>query len=120
MTQQLREQYDFIVIGGVTAYSNGQRWVPMSHEEADAGIEDSEESGAGYLLRLGMEFAREPRKGLRVPRPLGREVLRGRHRRAVHDDSQAAYLTLCSYGSQRRRLQWTSSMWWCSVPVRQG
>jgi len=88
MTQRLRERYDFIVVGGgigglaaavaaadggmsvvvlektstfggVTAYSNGQLWVPMSHQETEAGIEDSEESGAGYLLRLGMGFARE-------------------------------------------------------------
>ena len=83
MTKRLRERYDFIVVGGgigglaaavaaadggmsvvvlektstfggVTAYSNGQLWVPMSHQETEAGIEDSEESGAGYLLRLGM------------------------------------------------------------------
>lgn len=46
-------------LGGVTAYSAGQLWVPGSFLEREAGIEDSPESGASYLRRLGMGFADE-------------------------------------------------------------
>jgi len=45
--------------GGVTAYSNGQLWVPASRQQLAASLEDSAESGAGYLRRLGMGFAHE-------------------------------------------------------------
>lgn len=46
-------------LGGVTAYSAGQLWVPGSYLEDDRDIEDSPEAGAGYLRRLGMGFADE-------------------------------------------------------------
>lgn len=47
------------LIGGVTAYSNGQLWVADSHLQARAGIEDSRESGFRYLQRLAMGFGDE-------------------------------------------------------------
>ena len=44
------------LLGGVTAYSQGQMWVPGSYPEREAGIADSAEDGLGYLIRLGMGF----------------------------------------------------------------
>ncbi|HEY1135148.1 MAG TPA: FAD-dependent oxidoreductase [Nocardioides sp.] len=39
-------------VGGVTAYSGGQTWVPGSRQQADLGIEDSVAEGAAYLQEL--------------------------------------------------------------------
>lgn len=47
------------LLGGVTADSNGQLWVPASHLALSAGFEDSSSACAGYLRRLGMGFADE-------------------------------------------------------------
>jgi len=46
-------------VGGVTAYSLGEVWVPGNHLEAEAGIEDSWESGFRYVQRLAMGYANE-------------------------------------------------------------
>lgn len=45
------------LLGGVTAYSNGQLWAAATHLEAQAGIADSTGAGYRYLMRLGMGFA---------------------------------------------------------------
>jgi 3-oxosteroid 1-dehydrogenase len=42
------------LIGGVTAYSQGQLWAAGSHQSAAAGIADTPEAGFRYLRRLGM------------------------------------------------------------------
>jgi 3-oxosteroid 1-dehydrogenase len=89
LTNHLQAEYDFVVVGGglaglaagvaaadrgmrvavleksatfggVTAYSNGQLWVPGSHLAAAEGIQDSPQDGARYLRQLGMGFASEP------------------------------------------------------------
>ncbi len=44
-------------VGGVTAYSLGEVWVPGNHLEAELGIEDSPESGFRYVRKLGMGYA---------------------------------------------------------------
>jgi len=44
-------------VGGVTAYSLGEVWVPGNHLEPEIGIEDSIESGIRYVERLGMGYA---------------------------------------------------------------
>jgi 3-oxosteroid 1-dehydrogenase len=44
-------------VGGVTALSLGECWVPGNHLEAELGIEDSAESGFRYLKRLGMGYS---------------------------------------------------------------
>ena len=36
-------------VGGVTAYSGGQVWIPGTRQQAALGIEDTVESGAAYL-----------------------------------------------------------------------
>ena len=41
-------------VGGVTAYSMGEVWIPGNHLEAALGIEDSPESGFAYIKRLSM------------------------------------------------------------------
>lgn len=46
-------------VGGVTAYSLGEVWVPGNHLEKDLGIEDSVESGFRYVKRLGMGYAND-------------------------------------------------------------
>ena len=43
-------------LGGVTALSLGECWVPGNHLEAALGIEDSPESGFRYLKRLAMGY----------------------------------------------------------------
>jgi 3-oxosteroid 1-dehydrogenase len=43
-------------VGGVTAISLGECWVPGNRLEAELGIEDSPESGFRYLKRLGMGY----------------------------------------------------------------
>ncbi len=43
-------------VGGVTALSQGQTWVPGNHLAAKLGIEDSAESGFRYLKRLAMDY----------------------------------------------------------------
>ncbi len=45
------------LVGGVTAYSNGQLWAAGNHLATDAGIVDSTAAGYRYLIRLGMGFA---------------------------------------------------------------
>lgn len=46
-------------VGGVTAYSLGEVWVPGNHLERELGIEDSIESGFHYVKRLGMGYAND-------------------------------------------------------------
>jgi len=43
-------------VGGVTAYSLGEVWVPGNHLEADIGVEDSLESGFRYVKSLSMGY----------------------------------------------------------------
>lgn len=43
-------------VGGVTAYSMGEVWIPGNHLEAELGIEDSPESGYRYIKRLSMDY----------------------------------------------------------------
>jgi 3-oxosteroid 1-dehydrogenase len=43
-------------VGGVTALSLGEVWVPGNHHESVLGIEDSPESGFRYLKRLSMDY----------------------------------------------------------------
>ncbi|HEY1133448.1 MAG TPA: FAD-dependent oxidoreductase [Nocardioides sp.] len=45
------------LLGGVTAYSQGQLWLAAPDEARAAGIEDSPAAGAAYLTRLGAGFA---------------------------------------------------------------
>lgn len=40
------------LVGGVTAYSGGQVWVPGSRQQAEAGISDTVEGGVAYLEEL--------------------------------------------------------------------
>ena len=47
------------VVGGVTALSLGEVWVPGNHLEPALGIEDSAESGYRYLKRLAMDYGNE-------------------------------------------------------------
>ncbi|MCB2074555.1 MAG: FAD-binding protein [Novosphingobium sp.] len=44
-------------VGGVTAYSMGEVWVPGNAHAAELGIEDSSESGFRYVKRLSMGYA---------------------------------------------------------------
>lgn len=46
-------------VGGVTALSQGQVWVPGNHHAAELGIEDSAESGFRYLQRLSMGYGED-------------------------------------------------------------
>lgn len=46
-------------VGGVTAYSLGEVWVPGNHLEAELGIEDSPASGFRYVKTLGMGYAND-------------------------------------------------------------
>ncbi|GGJ67478.1 FAD-dependent oxidoreductase [Streptomyces brasiliensis] len=39
-------------VGGVTAYSGGQVWIPASRQQAELGIEDTVEDGVAYLEEL--------------------------------------------------------------------
>lgn len=43
-------------VGGVTAYSLGEVWVPGNHLEAEIGIEDSPESGFRYVKSLALGY----------------------------------------------------------------
>jgi len=43
-------------VGGVTALSLGEVWVPGNHHEKELGIEDSADSGFRYLKRLSMDY----------------------------------------------------------------
>lgn len=43
-------------VGGVTAYSLGEVWVPGNHHAAALGIEDSPESGYRYVASLAMGY----------------------------------------------------------------
>src|ERR1700757_1379391 len=46
-------------VGGGTAYSLGEVWVPGNHLEAELGVEDSVESGLRYVKRLAMGYGDE-------------------------------------------------------------
>ena len=46
-------------LGGVTAYSMGEVWIPGNHLEAAAGIEDSKESGYRYVKSLAMGYGED-------------------------------------------------------------
>jgi 3-oxosteroid 1-dehydrogenase len=46
-------------VGGVTAYSLGEVWIPGNHHEAALGIEDSVESGLRYVKRMSMGYGDE-------------------------------------------------------------
>ncbi len=46
-------------VGGVTAYSMGEVWIPGNHLEAALGIKDSPESGFRYIKRLSMEYGND-------------------------------------------------------------
>ena len=46
-------------VGGVTAYSLGEVWIPGNRLEAELGIEDSPESGFRYVKSLGMGYAND-------------------------------------------------------------
>ena len=43
-------------LGGVTAYSMGEVWIPGNHLAAEAGIADSPESGLQYVSTLAMGY----------------------------------------------------------------
>jgi len=43
-------------VGGVTAYSMGEVWIPGNHHEQAAGIADSTDSGLRYVKRLSMDY----------------------------------------------------------------
>src|SRR5688572_28170658 len=43
-------------VGGVTAYSMGEVWVPGNHLAQELGIEDSPESGFRYVKQLGAGY----------------------------------------------------------------
>jgi 3-oxosteroid 1-dehydrogenase len=46
-------------VGGVTAYSLGEVWVPGNHHELAMGIDDSPESGFRYVKSLGLGYAND-------------------------------------------------------------
>lgn len=46
-------------VGGVTAYSMGEVWVPGNHLEAAAGIKDSPESGYRYVKSLSLGYGED-------------------------------------------------------------
>ena len=46
-------------LGGVTAYSMGEVWIPGNHLAATMGIEDSAQSGLRYVQSLSMGYASE-------------------------------------------------------------
>jgi 3-oxosteroid 1-dehydrogenase len=46
-------------VGGVTAYSMGEVWIPGNHLEAALGIEDSPESGFRYVKSLSMGYGED-------------------------------------------------------------
>ncbi|CAN5276587.1 FAD-dependent oxidoreductase [soil metagenome] len=43
-------------VGGVTAYSGGQLWVPANHYQSERGVEDSIEDALRYLLATGAGY----------------------------------------------------------------
>lgn len=46
-------------VGGVTAYSLGEVWVPGNHLELAMGIDDSADSGFRYVKSLGLGYAND-------------------------------------------------------------
>lgn len=44
-------------VGGVTAYSMGEVWIPGNHLASAAGITDSQQSGFRYIRQLAMGYA---------------------------------------------------------------
>jgi 3-oxosteroid 1-dehydrogenase len=47
------------MIGGVTAYSMGEVWIPGNHLAAKQGVQDSPESGFRYVKRLSMGYGED-------------------------------------------------------------
>ena len=47
------------MVGGVTAYSMGEVWIPGNHLQLAAGIADSTESGYRYVKRLSMGYGND-------------------------------------------------------------
>src|SRR3546814_17364086 len=43
-------------VGGVTAFSMGEVWIPGNHLEAEAGIKDSPENGFRYVKSLSLGY----------------------------------------------------------------
>jgi 3-oxosteroid 1-dehydrogenase len=46
-------------VGGVTAFSMGEVWIPGNHLAAELGIEDSIDNGMAYIENLSMGFSSE-------------------------------------------------------------
>jgi len=46
-------------VGGVTAYSMGEVWIPGNHLAAELGLKDSPESGYRYVKRLSMDYGHD-------------------------------------------------------------
>ncbi|HET8711309.1 MAG TPA: FAD-binding protein [Spongiibacteraceae bacterium] len=46
-------------VGGITAYSMGEVWIPGNHLEKALGIQDSPESGYRYVKRLSMGYGED-------------------------------------------------------------
>lgn len=46
-------------VGGVTAFSMGEVWIPGNHLAAELGIEDSPESGYRYIQKLSMGYGED-------------------------------------------------------------
>ena len=46
-------------VGGVTAFSMGEVWIPGNHHAAEMGIKDSPESGYRYVKRLSMDYGHD-------------------------------------------------------------
>src|SRR3546814_11749946 len=46
-------------VGGVTAFSMGEVWIPGNHLEAEAGIKDSPESGFRYVKSLSLGYGED-------------------------------------------------------------
>ncbi len=46
-------------IGGVTAYSMGEIWIPGNHKAAELGIEDTPDSGYRYVKKLSMGYGED-------------------------------------------------------------
>ena len=46
-------------VGGVTAYSMGEVWIPGNHHAAALGIKDSAESGYRYIKGLSMGYGHD-------------------------------------------------------------
>ena len=83
------------LFGGTSAVSAGTVWVPGNPYVPGRGRDAWARDDHGLHRRQGNRGQRQITQWL-------------------------AFLTPCSYCSPGRRSQWTSSMSWCSAPVRQG